>query len=107
MQKCSAFRGGCDNKSDNRCYAFQQLPQCSIELLYPDEPFLNNIFGVLFVSELYSSILPVLYTVLYAVVLFFTVNRPALLVGFIKIAEPTPISVELEPLTNLSLLLVK
>ena len=33
MQKCSAFRGGCDNKSDNRCYAFQQLQQCSIDLL--------------------------------------------------------------------------
>lgn len=39
MQKCAAFRGGCDNKSDNRYYIFQQLRQCSIELmlrfLYP------------------------------------------------------------------------
>lgn len=39
MMKCSALRGGTDNKSDNRVYAMQQLSQCSISTilryLYP------------------------------------------------------------------------
>lgn len=39
MQKCSACRGGCDDRSDLRCYALQQLHEVSVELalkyLYP------------------------------------------------------------------------
>ena len=39
MQKCSACRGGCDDRSDLRCYALQQLQEVSVELalkyLYP------------------------------------------------------------------------
>ena len=39
MMKCGAFRGGCDNRSDARCYVMQQLRQCSLDLtlrfLYP------------------------------------------------------------------------
>ena len=39
MLKCSALRGGCDNRSDARCYVMQQLRQCSLDMmlryLYP------------------------------------------------------------------------
>ena len=39
MQKCCCCRGGCDDRSDLRSYALQQLQECSIDLvlkyLYP------------------------------------------------------------------------
>lgn len=33
MQKCSACRGGCDDRSDLRSYALQQLQEVSVDLL--------------------------------------------------------------------------
>ena len=46
MQKCSSCRGGCDDRSDLRSYAMQQLQECSIDLvlkyLYPSLMDLSN-----------------------------------------------------------------